>query len=71
MEGNLIVTKAGTGDAAAADYARLTRGGVPGAYRLAGFILGDAVDAQDAVHEALVKAWRSWNTLRDVAAFQP
>jgi DNA-directed RNA polymerase specialized sigma24 family protein len=29
-----------------------------GAYRLAGYILGDAVEAQDAVQESLERAWR-------------
>jgi RNA polymerase sigma-70 factor, ECF subfamily len=38
---------------------------LPGAYRLAGYILGDAVEAQDAVQEALERAWNGWPKLRD------
>jgi len=71
VEGNLIVTRAGAEDSTAAEYVRLARAGVPAAYRLAGFILGDAVAAQDAVQDLLVKAWRSWDTLRNVEAFEP
>ena len=69
MEGNLIKAKANGTDAAAAEYARAARGGVPAAYRLAGYILGDACEAQDAVQDALVKAWRNWGSLRDHDAF--
>lgn len=35
------------------------------AYRLAGYLLADAVDAQDAVQEASVRAWRGWAGLRE------
>jgi RNA polymerase sigma-70 factor (ECF subfamily) len=35
-------------------------------YRLASVILGDPVDAQDAVHDAFERAWRARPTLRDV-----
>jgi RNA polymerase sigma-70 factor, ECF subfamily len=35
------------------------------AYRLAGVILGNATDAEDAVHDAAVSAWRSRDLLRD------
>jgi len=38
---------------------------LPGSYRLAGFILGDAIEAQDAVQEALERAWTGWPKLRD------
>ena len=39
------------------------------AYRLAGLILADRVEAQDAVQDALVWAWRMRSTLRNQAAF--
>jgi RNA polymerase sigma-70 factor (ECF subfamily) len=42
---------------------------LPGAYRLAGFLLGDAWEAQDAVQEALLKAWLAWPTLRERESF--
>jgi RNA polymerase sigma-70 factor (ECF subfamily) len=37
---------------------------LPGAYRLAGYILGDSTEAQDAVQEALERAWAGWPELR-------
>jgi RNA polymerase sigma-70 factor (ECF subfamily) len=45
---------------------------VPGArldraYRLAGLILGEAAEAEDAVQDALLRAWRSADGVRDVA----
>lgn len=38
------------------------------AYRLACAMLMDPVEAEDAVQEASLKAWRSWQQLRDPAA---
>jgi RNA polymerase sigma-70 factor, ECF subfamily len=38
---------------------------LPGAYRLAGYILSDAIEAQDAVQEALERAWAGWPKLRN------
>jgi RNA polymerase sigma-70 factor (ECF subfamily) len=35
------------------------------AYRLAGLILGDAAEAQDATQEALLRAWKQRRSLRD------
>jgi RNA polymerase sigma-70 factor (ECF subfamily) len=40
-----------------------------GAYRLAGVILNDRIEAEDAVHEAAVAAWRGFADLRDPARF--
>ena len=40
------------------------------AYRLAAVILGDAAEAEDAVHDAAVSAWRSRDLLRDPARFE-
>lgn len=39
-------------------------------YRLACAILGSSAEAQDAVHDAFVQAWRKWSTLRDPARFE-
>jgi len=39
------------------------------AYRLAGYLMADAADAQDAVQEASVRAWRGWPALRDKDSF--
>jgi RNA polymerase sigma-70 factor (ECF subfamily) len=38
---------------------------LPSAYRVAGYILGDATDAQDAVQEAMERAWNGWPKLRN------
>jgi RNA polymerase sigma-70 factor, ECF subfamily len=35
-------------------------------YRLAGLLLGDSSDAEDATQEAIARAWRSAGSLRDV-----
>jgi RNA polymerase sigma-70 factor, ECF subfamily len=41
------------------------------AYRLAGVILADPFDAEDATHDAVVTAWRRYGSLRDPARFEP
>ena len=41
------------------------------AYRLAGYVLGDSSEAEDAVQEALTRSWQAWPTLRDQARFEP
>jgi len=41
------------------------------AYRLARAILHDAIDAEDATHDAFVQAWRRWDSLRDPGRFGP
>lgn len=38
-------------------------------YRLANAILGDPEDSQDAVHDAVIAAWRAWPSLRDQSKF--
>jgi RNA polymerase sigma-70 factor (ECF subfamily) len=35
------------------------------AYRLAGYMLADSAEAQDAVQEASIRAWRGWPNLRE------
>ncbi len=40
------------------------------AYRLAAVILGDPTEAEDAVHDAALAAWRRWDSLRDEARFE-
>jgi RNA polymerase sigma factor (sigma-70 family) len=38
-------------------------------YRLAAVILGNTAVAEDAVHDAIERAWRGWATLQDVERF--
>jgi RNA polymerase sigma-70 factor (ECF subfamily) len=42
---------------------------LPGAYRLAGYMLADASEAQDAVQDASLRAWRAWAQLREREKF--
>ena len=40
------------------------------AYRIAGVILGNSPDAEDATHDAVVQAWQSFARLREPARFE-
>lgn len=40
------------------------------AYRLAGLLLSDRAEAEDAVQDALLRAWKAAASLRDPAGFQ-
>lgn len=50
-------------------FMRLADAALPGSYRLAAHVLGDPSDAEDAVQDALVLAWRGWARLRDADRF--
>jgi RNA polymerase sigma-70 factor (ECF subfamily) len=54
----------------AEEFGALTERHLDGAYRLATVILGDAMEAEDAVHDAAIAAWRGWSTLRDPDRFE-
>jgi len=41
------------------------------AYKLAGYLLGDRDEAEDALQEALVRAWLAWPKLRQPESFGP
>lgn len=69
MEGALSVGMGLTGEDLSEAFMRLAQPAVPGAYRLAGFLLRDAGEAQDATQEALLKAWLAWPKLRDRDCF--
>jgi RNA polymerase sigma-70 factor (ECF subfamily) len=49
----------------ATEFVRLMGAALPGAYRLAGYLLGDSSEAEDATQEALEKAWQAWPRLRE------
>lgn len=38
---------------------------LPDAYRLASAVLGNSGEAEDAVHDAFLAAWRNWDALRN------
>lgn len=52
-------------------FLRVARSELDRAYRLAGFLLGDAHEAEDATQDALIRAWRSIGSLRDPDSFRP
>lgn len=51
-------------------FVRLAGGELDRAYRLAGLILGDRSAAEDAVQDALLRAWNAAGSLRDPSGFQ-
>ena len=55
---------------AADEFAALMEQHLDGAYRLATVILGDAIEAEDAVHDAAIAAWRGWSSLREPDRFE-
>lgn len=59
-----------TMDDRATAFAALLDRGLDTHYRLAAVILGDRVEAEDAVHDAAVVAWRGFGGLRDRDRFE-
>ncbi len=59
----VALTEPVAGDAA--EFVRLIGAHLPDAYRLAGYLLGDSCEAEDATQESLAKAWHGWSRLRD------
>ena len=58
-------------DGSAAEFVLAAGREMGGAYRLAGYLLGSATEAEDAVQEALIRAWRGWPGLREPDRFRP
>jgi len=50
-------------------FRRLVDRSLDASYRLAAVILNDRVEAEDAVHDAAVAAWRAFDSLRDPDRF--
>ena len=53
-----------------ASFVSALEGELAMAYRLAGYLLADSAEAQDAVQEASVRAWRGWLDLRERDKFR-
>lgn len=53
------------------EFGRLAAPELSAAYQLATRILGNRGDAEDAVNEAVLRAWGSFDRLRDHGAFRP
>ena len=74
-DGSLIVVDASglhagaAADDRAAAFRRLLDAAVDDAYRRAAVILANRIEAEDAVHDAAERAWRSWASLRDNRQF--
>jgi len=70
LEGTINVgprTSGGTVAERQVAFERFTQSRLERAYRLAGLFLRDPYEAEDAVHDAAVQAWRHWADLRDQA----
>lgn len=65
-----LTGQANTDDPGTTWFRTVGRGEIDRAYRLAGFILGDAREAEDATQDALARAWRQRRSLRNLAAAQ-
>jgi RNA polymerase sigma-70 factor (ECF subfamily) len=52
-------------------FAQLSDGSLRRVYWLAGYLLGNAAEAEDATQEAMARAWRARRSLRDPSAFEP
>lgn len=65
-----LTGQAETGDPGTTWFRSVGRGEIDRAYRLAGFILGDAREAEDATQDALARAWRQRSSLRRLDAAQ-
>jgi RNA polymerase sigma-70 factor, ECF subfamily len=68
MPGDRIVG-AGTEALRAETFQRLADEHLDAAYRLASAILRDPSEAEDAVHDAFVRAWERWSSLREEDRF--
>jgi RNA polymerase sigma-70 factor (ECF subfamily) len=53
-----------------ASFRRLADEHLEASYRLANVILGDPAESRDAVHDAFIRAWQSWPSLRDHSRFE-
>jgi RNA polymerase sigma-70 factor (ECF subfamily) len=70
--GRLIVDTRSTSGPAETDavrFVRLTDAQLGRAFRLSGYLLGDAAEAEEATQEAILHAWRAWPKLRDAGRF--
>ena len=65
-----LTDQAETGDPGTTWFRTVGRHEIDRAYRLAGFVLGDAREAEDATQDALARAWRQRSSLRSLDSAQ-
>ena len=65
-----LTGQAETGNPGTTWFRTVGRHEIDRAYRLAGFILGDAREAEDATQDALARAWRQRSSLRSLDSAQ-
>ena len=53
------------------EFVRLAARHLDGAFKLAGYLLGDAAEAEDAMQEALARAWRAGPQMREPDSVGP
>lgn len=70
-EGAIGPAAEGESSALSAEFVRLAARHLDGAFKLAGYLLGDFGEAEDAVQEALIRAWRAWPRMRDPDSVGP
>ena len=68
-EGGLVVSTTQP-ESVDAVFAQLGERSLDRCYSLAGYLLGDATEAEDATQEAMARAWKARRTLRDGDAFE-
>jgi RNA polymerase sigma factor (sigma-70 family) len=63
------MTAGGGPDPIDAVFGALSDAALRRSYALAGYLLGNSMDAEDATQEAMARAWRARRSLRDPAVF--
>jgi RNA polymerase sigma-70 factor, ECF subfamily len=66
-----VISRDGRAGTRADEFGALVDRRLNDAYRLAGYILANASDAEDAVQEAVVRGWQAWGGLREADKFEP
>jgi RNA polymerase sigma factor (sigma-70 family) len=61
----------GRADERTALFLRLADGEIGRGYRTAGYILGNAAEAEEATQDATLRAWMAWPSMRDPDRFGP
>jgi len=69
VEKTVSVAPWATAEERAALFLDLIEPELPRSYKLAGYLLGDAMEAEDAVCEAVARAWQNRGRLRDPERF--